>query len=166
MNWFFALEMPLPAGLELAVLATAAAELGSNRLAEAESLLGREAAREVAKKAGPYELDEGLARRLELEGLKLGAGGELPALSPTRWGLPAEAETWAQLNRRLAEKGGEIRGVQLSAAQRGAFLQFLSRNRVNVDGTALEMVELARHFFFGEPINVVVRYTGPVSANS
>lgn len=161
MNWLFAAEAPLPAGLELEVLANATQELTDNRFAEAQSLVGEERAGEIAHQLGPYELEEGLARKLELEGLKLGAAGEFNALTPAKWGKFPEAESWLAFTARLAESGGEIRGLLLNGQQREDLLRFLSRNRVNTDCEPTELVNLARHFFFEEPLNVVVRYTGP-----
>lgn len=164
--WIFAAEAPLPAGLSVETLAAASAELGDARLGAAEELLGRETARAIAKKTGAYELEEELARRLELEGLELGEGGEFPALSPSNWGNYPEAESWAAFTARLQAAKGEIRGLQLTASQREAFLQFLSRNRVEQDTAPGTVAELARHFFFSEPLNVVVRYTAPRFAHS
>ncbi len=160
-EWIFAAESTLPAGLEVETLSCASDELGNLRLGEAQALIGVEAARALALKAGPYELEEDLARRLELEGLKLGVGGEFSALSPPAWGAYAEAESWQSFTRRLSQAPAEIVGLQLTATQREAFLQFFSRNRVDPESTPAAVAELARHFFFGEPLNVVVRYTGP-----
>lgn len=161
MNWLFAAESPLPAGLELEVLANATQELTDNRFAEAQGLVGAERAGEIAGQLGPYELEEGLARKLELEGLKLGAAGEFNALTPANWGKFPEAESWLALTTRLSGSGGEIRGLLLTGVQRESLLRFLSRNRVETDCDAVALVNIARHFFFEEPLNVVVRYTGP-----
>lgn len=167
MNWLFPEGLPLPAGLSLEALQPAADALGDQRLDGAEELLGRESARALAKRAGPYLLEEGLALKLGLEGLELGKEGEVEALTPARWGRHPEALSWEQLRARLADSGGEARGLMLSKEQAAAFLRFLSRQRIDAEeGPPEKFLDLARHFFFGKPLNVVVRYTGPVSRDS
>jgi|GEM_PF-3973729 len=166
LSWVFASETPLPAGLSVEKVAAATAELGDSRLSAADGLLGRDNARAIAKKAGAYQLEDELARRLELEGLELGENGEFPALSPRDWGLYPEAETWSSFVARMKRSHGEIRGLLMSPSQREAFLQFLSRNRVDPKGEPEAIADLARHFFFSEPLNVVVRYTAPRFAHS
>lgn len=167
MNWLFPEGLPLPAGLSLEALQPAADALGNQRLAGAEEILGRESSLAVAKRAGPYLLEEGLALKLGLEGLELGEEGEVPALTPARWGRYPEALSWEKLRARLSEGGGEACGLLLSKEQAAAFLRFLSRQRISAEeGSPEKFLELARHFFFGKPLNVVVRYTGPVSRDS
>lgn len=166
MNWLFASGKPLPEGYSLEALQPAADELGDSRLALAEHLLGREASRSIARRLGRYELTDALALRLELEGVKLGEGGEVPALSPSRWGLYPEARAWAELRSSLAENHAALAGLLLTAEQAEGFRRFLSRHSVG-DGAPVErIVELARHYFHGEPLNVVVRYTATVRADS
>ncbi len=159
LSWIFPAELPLPSSLTVELLAGAAEEQGNARIAAAEKLLGREPARAIAKKAGGYELDDELARRLELEGLKLGPGGEFPALSPAGWGRYPAAEGWVAFRARLAEAGAEILGLQLDGSQREALLAFLSRNRVDSDAPPATIVDIARHLFSGEALKVVVRNT-------
>ena len=123
-------------------------------------MLGRADAEAVAEKLGYYELDEACVRELESSGAKVGIDGKWPALSPMRWLASREAESWENLLTRLKEKGGSVAGLRLSAAQRKGFHDFLHRNHVS-PGEPERLVSLARHFFFGEPIIVVLAYTGP-----
>lgn len=166
MSWLFPDDRPLPEGCSLEALQPAADELGDARLALAEELLGREAARSVARRLGHYELTEALALRLELEGVKLGEAGEVRALSPARWGRFPEARSWAGLRETLAESRAVLEGLQLSPEQAGGFRRFLSRHSVGGSAPVERVVELARHYFHGQPINVVVRYTATVRADS
>jgi len=118
LNWVFAMEAPLPAGLEIETLAAVPNELGDTRTNEAVALLGREAARAIANKVGPYQLEEEIARRLELEGLKLGEEGEFKALTPSTWGKHPNAESWSSFTMRLSQSGAEIRGLRLTQERR------------------------------------------------
>ncbi len=163
LSWLFSSELPLPAGLELAMVCTATEELGKIRLIEAGKLLGAPVAQELAEKLGTYEVGSEQAKALGLEGLRLEEEGGFPALSPARWGLHPQAESWMALRARMLECGGEVMGLSLNPEQRAGFLRFLGKHRVIPAGASeLErIVELARHFFFAEPLNVVVRYTGP-----
>jgi hypothetical protein len=159
--WSFDASLPLPEGHSLLLLEPVAAELGDQRLHQAVALLGRETALTAAAKAGSYELDEELARRLALEGVELGEGGRIPALSPPEWGRHPEAHGRASFVESLMRSGGELRGLRLGKGEEESFRRFLSRNRVSEESEPGFILELARHFFFSEPLNVVVRYTGP-----
>ncbi len=161
LSWLFSSELPLPAGLSVEALATNTQELSRERLTGMEALLGKDAAQALAQKLGKYELGEEESRKLGLEGVALGSGGEFPALSPARWVSQPRAESWAALRARLHENGGEAVGLSLDASQREGFLKFLARNRVSAESDLTVIVNLARHFFSAEPLNVVVRYTGP-----
>jgi hypothetical protein len=163
LSWLFSSELPLPAGLEIAPVRPVAEELGQERLAEAGKLLGPAEAKALAEKLGAYEVETAKAKELGLEGIRLGRNGELPALSPARWARDSGAESWEALKARLKETNATVAGLSLSPDQRQAFLRFLARNRKDPEGAPgpERMVELARHFFFSEPLNVVLRYTGP-----
>lgn len=163
LSWMYASELPLPAGLAIEVINTADVELGKQRLEGMTALVGKETAEALAEKLGSYELGEEEAKGLKMKGLQLGKNDELPALSPARWKEAPDSQFWAHLRARLHEKRIALKGLSLNASQREAFLNFMARNRVSAD-EELELeaiVGLARHFFFSEPINVVVRYTGP-----
>ncbi len=161
-SWLFSDEVPLPHGLSFVVLHHASGELGAERLGAAAEVLGERGARDAAENLGRYELDDESARRLGLAGAQPGPEGEVPALSPSRWAEQPEADTWAQLQTRLSE-GAEIVGLVLSRSQRESFLRFLTRNHGNEAEslTAEKAVRLARHFFFQEPLVVVLRHTAP-----
>lgn len=166
--WVFFSELPLPAGLRSEAIATASLEQGLARLAEAQALIGREAALELAKKLGRYELDDDCVQDLRLRGACAGKDGELPALSPSRWLEYPEIESWVSFQARLKKEGGYVAGLRLTPEERRAFLDFMARNHVIVDDiSSLEpIIELARHFFFAKPLNVVLGYTGPSFAQS
>lgn len=159
MSWLFAEEKPLPPGLELVPVPGVARALGKKRLATAEDLLGKAPAKAAAESLGRYELEESLARQLELEGLELGEGGEVPALSPARWASHLDSQSWEGLRARVSAGGAEIAGLRLPARQREAFLRFLSRHRVSAEPA--KVVELALHFFADADLNVVIRHTVP-----
>ncbi len=161
LQWLFSHEHPLPAGLSLEALAPCALALGQERLDAAAELIGEQSALALAEKLGAYELAESEVNRLGLEGLELGPEGEVPALSPKRWGAFPEADNWDTLRARLNEEGGKVVGLSLNAEQRDRFLPFLSRNHVSAEANLdpEKIVSLAQHFFFAEPLNVVVRYT-------
>jgi hypothetical protein len=163
MQWLFASELPLTKGLELEVLAPVPVELGHERIREASQLLGKSSAHSLAEKMAPYELGEQEAKQLGLEGICLNLDGEFPALTPGRWTLFPEAESWEAFRAKLRECGAEVVGLSLNREQRDLFLRFLARNHVNPEknSDSEKFVDLARHFFFSEPLNVVVRYTGP-----
>lgn len=154
-SWLFSNEGSLPHGHEIRVLHCATAEQGRARLAEAGKILGEDGARVLARKLGSYELDDSLVRSLTLAGVKLGERGEFPALSPARWTETPPAQ--------YLKEGEVAAGLVLTPRQRESFLRFLARNRVNADGEigAERAIRLARHFFFREPIVVVIRYTAP-----
>lgn len=161
LHWMYSSELPLPAGLEIEVLGTNTAQLGRERLEGMEALVGKAAAQALAEKLGKYELGEEKTKELGLQGVALERDGEFPALSPARWAQNAKTENWAALRARLHENGAEAVGLSLNSKQRESFLHFLARNRVNADSDLTVIVNLARHFFSEDPLNVVVRYTGP-----
>lgn len=157
MSWLHPQGKPLPAGHSLAALLPVADELGASRLRLAEGIVGRELAKNMARKLGPYQLSEELALRLELEGLKMGEEGELPCLTPARWGVYPEALRWEELHAALEREGAELAGLLLTEAQAESFRRFLARRNVRDEAPPARIVELARHYFHGQPLNVVVR---------
>jgi hypothetical protein len=165
-NWLFPSESPLPPGYSLKTLLPRADSLGASRIEFAEKMLGRETARTIARKLGAYEVTEELALRLELEGVQLGPGGEVPLLTPTRWGLFPDAMALQDLLALQGTEGLVLAGLQLSKRQSEVFSAFLSRNPVARDAPMDRVLELAGHFFFGQTINVVVRYTATVRVES
>ncbi len=157
MSWLHQQGKPIPAGYSLAALLPVADELGAARLQLAEGIVGRELARGMARKLGPYQLSDELVLRLELEGLKVGEDGELPCLTPSRWGRYPEALRWEELLGALKQEGVELAGLLLTEAEAESFRRFLLRRGVREESPAARIVELARHYFHGQPLNVLVR---------
>jgi hypothetical protein len=160
-DWLFSNEAPLPHGYRLAVLPLETDTLATRRLEEAGQILGSEEARETARKLGYYELDEESVRRLGLSGASTGKNGEFEALSPIRWTEIPQNDEWEE-----PQEETEVAGLLLTRSQRESFLKFLTRNHGEEEMDAQKAVKLARHFFFQEPVIVVLRYTPPRFARS
>ncbi|HEY8279778.1 MAG TPA: hypothetical protein VIH99_09155 [Bdellovibrionota bacterium] len=161
LGWMYASDLPLPSGLKLELVANGIGEMGRRRLATLAQLLGQTEASRVADAAGAYELDDDLAGEVKLRGGVLGPSNEIRALSPNQWAGQSQASSLEDLRSRLEREEGKILGLMLNPDERTRFLAFLARNQVDPDSAPEEIVSLARHFFSHEPMNVVVRYTGP-----
>lgn len=120
------------------------AETGSRRLALASEAVGMPSALKAAREAGLYLLDDKLALKLKLIGIKLGAQGEIPALSPSRW-KETEAESVPE----------DCVAVQLTAVQKKRLLSFLKKQHHAVPSPAA-LARIARHFFYEEAITIAV----------
>lgn len=122
---------------------------GSERVVVLESVLGEKLAESVSARAGLYLLDDSLAHDLRLRGLDLPENGELPALSPARW-------------KKISEEAipvGRLVGVLLSPEKKNALQLFLraSRHEITLD----DLVNVARHYFYEDSLNLLVEYTAP-----
>lgn len=119
---------------------------GSARLAVLRDLAGAAGAK-IAREAGPYLLEDKLALQLKLQGLPLPKGGEVLALSPPRWREGVADEP--------VPEGAQ--GVLLTPAAAKRFRAFLRANRAGGRSPgALDLIHLARHFFYEEAVKVVV----------
>lgn len=141
-NWIISSLPPASGYVELPALSS---EKGAARLAAAANVVGNAPAQRLAHEAGPYLLDDKLALRLKLQGLSLGRGGEISALSPNKW--PAGVAP--------AAVPAEAFAVLLEAGQRRRFLAFLHSNG-HPDIPLVDLIRLARHFFYEEPVKVAV----------
>lgn len=125
------------------------AQKGTERLLLLSEILGsREVAKRVADEAGQYELSDSLVQQLQTKGLILGENGEIAALSPARWDFSLGV---------VPE--GKILGILLPKEKQKKFLDFLKLG--NAPATLEAMLELARHFFYEDSLNLVVEYTLP-----
>ncbi len=157
MSWLFPEGEALPPGYFLQAHLPAADESGEKRLAVAEELLGRESSHSIARKLGAYELEESLALKIQLEGIALGKEGEIPALSPNRWGRFPEALSRQELLDAISEGGLEIAGLIMSEENAATFGRFLAARKIKESAPPEKIAALARHFFHGQPINLVLR---------
>jgi hypothetical protein len=135
-----------PKDCEVRTLPAISAERGAARLRTLRGLAGAQGPK-AAQEAGLYLLEDKLALQLKLQGLTLAKGGEVPALSPARWKEGAEE----------AGVPEHARGLLLDSAQAKRFRAFLRANGAGRGSAgAVDLIHLARHFFYEEPIKVVV----------
>lgn len=125
------------------------AQKGTERLLLLSEILGsREAAKNLAEDAGRYELSDALVAQVQHKGLQLGQEGEVPALSPCRWNFSLGV---------IPE--GKLLGILMEREKIKKFLDFLQLG--NAPATMEATLELARHFFYEDSLNLVVEYTLP-----
>jgi hypothetical protein len=160
-SFFFEVGKPLAHGLVEEELATWDREMAGARLTAAFPLVGMDKALSIARRLGDYELSPELVRRLELEGLELGKGGTLPALSPGGWAPALHLDTYSDLRARIEQQGGELKGLRLNERDRESFRRFLEKQKVPDTAGPWELTDIARHFFFQVSLKLVVSYTAP-----
>ena len=137
----------VPKGCEARALPALRAEKAFARMAILRELVGAQGAK-AAKEAGLYLLEDKLALELKLRGLTLPKSGEVPSLSPARWSDIAEEPVPVPEN---------ARGILLEPAPAKRFRAFLRLTRAGGGSpVALDLIHLARHFFYEEAIKVVV----------
>jgi hypothetical protein len=145
----FEIFSSLPEGLTVQEIPSMAAEIGSQRLAEAEKILGKENLSRAVKRVGPYLLEEELTEKLRMRGLTLPPDGECKSLTAQRW--PGEIPS-----EKLA---GEVLGLLLNAKDQKTF-QSVTKHSLGFKTTS-EALEFCRHLFFEQNLKVVVQYTAP-----
>lgn len=136
----------IPVGCEAAELPSLAEELGGQRRALLAELFGAEAGARAAAEAGLYQLGDSLVQRLQLQGVSLGDEGELPCLSPARWGLATTGEVPAN-----------VASVLLEEEEARELITFIQKTGAPGAADARALAELARHYFFGRRLRVCVR---------
>lgn len=142
----------VPKGCEARELPALAAVKANARLEILKSVVGAQGPK-AAKDAGLYLLEDKLALELKLQGLNLPKNGEVPSLSPARWPeLAADDEPVPE----------GARGLLLEPAAVRRLRTFLRASGARGSLGALDLIHLARHFFYEEPVKIVVPTRTPV----
>lgn len=136
-----------PPGTEVFPLPALAAETGGQRRRELERVIGSANAASALAEAAPYLLADELCRELRLKGLDLPENGAIPCLDPAGW---------ARVEATVVPEG--VRGLQLDIARQRDLRSFLGRREPR---SVAELVRIARHFFYEEPLKLLVPYTAP-----
>ena len=124
-------------------------EISSTRYQRCQELLGsKRQAQDMARKFGPFLLDESLVRDLRLKGLDLPNDGELALLSPTSWIQlsSAKASTLMDLRNSFELEGKVLLGLVLSKLEKKRFLDFLRKISSVEFSDPWHLVSVYRHF--------------------
>ena len=124
-------------------------EISSMRYQRCQELLGtKRQAQDMARKFGPFLLEESLVRELRLKGLDLPNDGELSVLSPTSWiQLSSEkAPSMVELKKSFEAEGKLLLGLVLSKPEKKRFLDFLRKISSVEFSDPWHLVSVYRHF--------------------